>query len=122
MILREIAIPLVAFAAIGVFISACPPNPGPVSPSSDAADVGAPPAVKDSAPKPVPPDASVADCQSACDAMNRVGCIVLSDCAATICKVNADPRFHHYDLACLVKVLVPADVAACGADCKLSPP
>jgi hypothetical protein len=121
MILREITIPLVAFATIGVFVAACPPNPGPVSPGVDAADVGAP-TQKDSAPKPVPPDASVADCQSACDAMKRVGCVVLFDCAATVCKVNADPRFHHYDLACLVKVLVPADVAACGADCKVATP
>jgi hypothetical protein len=117
MILREIAIPLVAFAGLGVFVAACPPNPGPVSPGFDAADVGAPPVI-DSSPRPTS-DASVADCQSACDAMKRVGCVVLSDCAATICKVNADPRFHHYDLACLVKALVATDVAACGADCRL---
>ena len=120
MILREIAIPLVAFATIGVFVAACPPNPGPVSPGVDAADVGAPPAI-DSAPKPSAVDASTTDCQSACDAMKRVGCVVLSDCAATICKINTDPRFAHYNLGCIVRALVPADVAACGADCKLSP-
>jgi hypothetical protein len=107
MILREIAIPLVAFAGIGVFVAACPTPPTPVAPGPDAADAVAPAT-----------DASIASCQTACDAMKRVGCAVLSDCAATICKVNADPRFAHYNLGCLTKALVPADVAACGADCK----
>lgn len=108
MILREIAIPLGAFAVVGAFASSCPSNP--VGPSTPDAGVGGDARL----------DSSIASCQTACDAMKRVGCVVLSDCAATICKVNADPRFAHYNLDCLVKVLVPADVAACGADCRIS--
>lgn len=110
MVIRSIAIPLVTFAAIGAFASSCPSNP--VSPTVPDAGVEA---------SPVKPaiDATTIDCQTACDAMKRVGCVVLSDCAAVMCKVNADPRFAHYNLGCLVKALVPSDVAACGADCKL---
>lgn len=107
MILREIAIPLIAFAAVGAFASSCPSNPvAPTAP--DAAIIDA-----------MRIDSTTADCASACDAMRRVGCVVLSDCAAVVCKVNADPRFAHYNLACLVRALVPTDVAACGADCKV---
>jgi hypothetical protein len=106
------AFPLAAFAAVGVFAAACPPNPQ-TAPGPDAADAFIPPAPPASA-----PDATIIDCTSACAAMARVGCLVLSDCAQVVCAINADSKFKHYDLACLTHVLVRSDVVACGADCR----
>ena len=90
-------------------IAACPPNP--VTPPIDAADAKA----FEASP---PSDATTADCQSACDALARVGCKVLPDCAATVCKVNADPRFRHIDLVCVTHALTPMDVMACNVGCE----
>jgi len=62
-------------------------------------------------------DATVADCQAACDAIGRVGCVVQADCARVICASNADPRLPHFDTACLIRALVPGDIAKCGVSC-----
>lgn len=106
--IKEIALAVFAIGIWPTLFLACPPSSTapPVTPKPDAADSAA------------LPDATVADCQAACDAMARVGCIVKSDCARVMCAANADPRFTHYNTACLEKVLDPVDVAACGVSCS----
>lgn len=95
--------------AVGMLLG-CPPVPA--TPPPDAAD---------SAPRPSAPDATVIDCLTACAAMDRAGCVVLSDCTRVLCATNADPRFAHYDLTCLAHALTTSDVRACGADCTVKP-
>jgi hypothetical protein len=106
-------------AVVGACIlmgSGCPQTPTPVVPPPDAADAIAPPppAVIDATP-PV-------GCDSACAAMQLAGCVVLSDCASTMCRVNTDPRFMHYDVGCLSRAKTVADVRKCGSDCSVVTP
>lgn len=121
---------LAAFFGSSVFsfaFVACPPLPSapdaaPPTPTS----VDAAPAV-DASPKPdaspfgdaTPADAARSPCQATCDALRRAGCRegAVSDCAAKICQVNADPRFLHYNVTCLQTASTPANVAACGGQC-----
>lgn len=86
------------------------------APTSDAT-IDSAPAQVDSAPTP-PPKPS---CQTACDAVRKVGCKEgnISNCAAKLCQINADPRFKHYDVACLSSATTPQLVRACGVDCTL---
>lgn len=51
--------------------------------------------------------------------MRKNGCKegVVSDCAAKLCAVNADPRFVHYDITCLTNAATPDAVANCGMSC-----
>lgn len=90
----------------------CKPCPAPDA-SCPVADA-APPAV-DAAPMP-PPKPS---CQTACDNAKRLGCREGSqtDCAKVLCAINSDPRFVHYDVACLTNASSPAGIVACGATC-----
>jgi hypothetical protein len=95
--------------------------PTPVVPATpDATDAFAPPAPTPTpAPTPEPPPSSAASaCQAACDAMALAKCTVLSDCAVAMCTANSDPRFKHYDTACLAKATSKAAVMACGVDCQ----
>ena len=100
----------------------CPPapSPTPVTPTPDASDAS-PPTYVDAAPIPPLDDATPVvnpTPATACAAMARVpGCIVLSDCAATITKINAQPGFKHYDVACLSRATTAAGVVACGGSC-----
>jgi hypothetical protein len=107
-----------------VIATACPPS-APVVPSPDA-DAIAPPAPTPP-PTPAPPPAGgdaapalATDCAAACVAIAAAGCLALADCPRVLCMANADPRFRHYDTACLMRARTPAAVRACGADC--SPP
>jgi hypothetical protein len=133
----------IAFAA-ATFIGASCPNPAPLPPpdvvvdassddvtptpvvdaSAEAAvdsglsDVFTIDATVDSAPPAPSPKPS---CQTACDAVRKVGCKEgsISNCAAKLCQINADPRFKHYDVACLTSATTPQLVRACGVDCTL---
>jgi hypothetical protein len=104
---REMSTALFALGVWPVMFMACP-----------SAIPAQPPANADASPAPTG-DATVSDCQTACDAMARVGCIVQADCARVMCAANADIRFTHYNTACLARVLVPTDVAVCGVACSL---
>jgi hypothetical protein len=87
--------------------------------------VTAPPAdVADALPTPEPfgdagPTTAAADCETACANIDAVGCVVETDCARVLCQSNSDPRFVHYDVACLIHAMLPSDVAVCGVDCTL---
>ncbi len=107
---RDLLVFLFTPVAIGL-LNACPQSPV-APPPPDATDAIAP---------PVAVDASIASCQTACAAMARVGCTVLSDCSKIMCMANADPRFKHHDVACLSHALVPSDVRNCGTDCIVKP-
>lgn len=124
-----------AFAA-ATFIGASCPNPGPMPPDvvTDASDDTMPsppplppPLIVDAAPidaippfidatPPAPPKPS---CDTACASMRKNGCKEgsISNCATKLCTINADPRFKHYDVACLTAATTPAAIANCGAGC-----
>lgn len=104
---------LVAFATGMSFLSACPP--APILPVQDAADAVAPPV-------PALLDAPTGvTCASACATMARFGCVQgrMSDCASSLCEVNADPRFRHYNLGCITAAQNALQVRGCGIDCTL---
>lgn len=102
---------LVGSIVLAWLLTACPPSP--LSPPPDA-DAVAPVVTIDAAPTPG------ASCDTACAAMQRAGCVVLPNCARTMCAANADPKFKHYDVVCITGAKTVADVVRCGADC--SPP
>lgn len=89
--------------------AACPPA-SPIIAPNDAADAVA------------APDASLAACQTACNSLERIGCVTQIDCASVLCRSNADPRFPHFDLGCINKALVPKDVGVCGVSCTVRDP
>ena len=99
------------FAGFATFIFACPP----------AAPPAAPPDATDATPTPTPlpsaTDATTIDAVAACEALQRVGCVVLSDCARVLTMTQADPRFVHLNLSCIAHALVPNDIRACGVEC-----
>jgi len=142
--MRFVAIALAA----ATFVGASCPNPAPLPPPdvvvdaavdeapapvvdasldmpdattlSDASTSDAAPPVADSTP-PAPTPPPKPSCQTACDAVRKVGCKEgnISNCAAKLCQINADPRFKHYDVACLSSATTPKLVRACGVDCTL---
>lgn len=109
-----------AIFAIAFSVFGCPPQ-GPVSPGIDASDSSV-----DAAPDVIPDATPVLDSVSrspedlACLAMAHAGCVVLSDCAATIKKVNADTHFVPINVVCLESVRSPDDVKKCGTTCGAS--
>jgi hypothetical protein len=108
---------------LALIVGACTPiAPLPVVPF-DASDARAPipaPTTAPDSPSAGPPP--TADCEAACANIAQVGCLTELDCARVLCSVNADPRFRHYDLACLIHAMMPSDVAVCGLDCLLKDP
>jgi hypothetical protein len=103
-------------ALVMILAAAChSAAPAMTAPAVDAADA---------LPTPEPlgdagPATPTADCETACANINAVGCVTENDCARVLCASNSDPRFVHYDVACLIRAMLPSDVAVCGVDCTL---
>lgn len=104
--------------SLGFAIAACPPNPVTPPPDADAV-APLPPVPVEAAPPAPTPSPPASSCDSACAAMQLAGCVVLPDCAKTMCQANSDPKFKHYDVACLSRARTVADVRACGTDCSV---
>jgi hypothetical protein len=112
--------PLILLAVLALL--GCPPGP-PVAPPVDASDGGI--TLSDASADVsvvVFDDAKRTPEDLACIAMQRVGCIVLADCAATIRKIDADPKhFNPINVSCLEEVQTVSDVSKCGASCGRVP-
>ena len=106
------------FSFVLLVLAACRPTPPVVAPpTTDAADALPAPTPGD------PVDASpMSDCEAACLEIDRVGCTTEPDCARVMCANNADPRFVRIDTACLIRAMLPSDVAVCGVDCTPKEP
>jgi hypothetical protein len=103
---------LIVFAICIDLSSACQQSP-PVVPTQDAADAVAPSQTVDAR--------SVVTCASACATMARFRCAqgLMLDCASSMCEVNADPRFRHYNLGCITAAQSALQVRGCGIDCTV---
>jgi hypothetical protein len=104
---------------LALFAAACHSTPPVVvAPAVDAASVLPPPEPLGDTGAPT----ALADCQAACLEIDKVGCVTEPDCAAVLCAANNDPRFVHYDTACLIHAMLPSDVAVCGVACTPKEP
>jgi hypothetical protein len=118
---KDIIVIAIAIAVWPALFVACPPTSSTKTPI-DASDAAFP-----FIPDP-PHDATVAgsislvDCEAACAAMDRAGCVTQVDCARVMCAANSDPRFTHYNTVCLEQAARPSDVAVCGVTCLLKTP
>lgn len=110
-----------AFALVALI--GCTPLPPPAPVPFDASDARAPIPAPTTAPdSPNAGPTPSADCEAACLEIDKVGCLVEPDCARVLCEVQNDPRFRHYDLACIIRAMMPSDIAVCGMDCLLKDP
>jgi hypothetical protein len=113
--------PYFTFVLVGLL--GCTPLPAPAPVPFDASDARAPIPAPTTAPdSPNAGPAPTADCEAACANIDAVGCLTDPDCARVLCAANADPRFAHYDLACLKGAMLPSDIAVCHVDCLLKNP